>query len=119
MEKMGIWFENFGLPVVINECLMQSYNGIIRMFPNWPANSNAEFNTLRAVGGFLVSGSIKSGEIQEIEIYSENNNELKVYNPWGKDVAVKVFTNGSEKGKIDGEVLQLKVKKGQKIVLKP
>jgi hypothetical protein len=119
MEKMGIWFENFGLPVVINECLMQSYNGIIRMFPNWPTNMDAEFSTLRAVGGFLVSGSMKSGKIQEIEIYSENDNELKVYNPWGKDVAVKVFTDGSEKGKIDGEVLQLKVKKGQKIVLKP
>jgi hypothetical protein len=119
MEKMGIWFENFGLPVVINECLMQSYNGIIRMFPNWPENKNAEFNTLRAVGGFLVSGSIKSGEIQEIEIYSENDNELKVYNPWGKTVALNLFTDGSDKGKIYGEVLLLKVKKGQKIVLKP
>lgn len=118
MEKMGIWFENFGLPVVINECLMQSYNGIIRMFPNWPENKNAEFNTLRAVGGFLVSGSIKSGEIQEIEIYSESDNELKVYNPWGKDIAVKVFTDGSEKGKINGEILQLKVKKGERVLLR-
>jgi hypothetical protein len=119
MEKMGIWFENFGLPVVINECLMQSYNGIIRMFPNWPVDKDAEFKTLRAVGGFLVSSSMKSGKIQEVEIYAENDNELKVYNPWGKNVAVNLFMDGSEKGKIEGEILQLKVKKGQKVVLKP
>jgi alpha-L-fucosidase 2 len=118
MEKMGIWFENFGLPVVINECLMQSYNGIIRLFPNWPENKDAEFNTLRAAGGFLVSSSMKSGKIQQIEIYSENDNELKVYNPWGKDVAVNLIVDGSEKGKIEGEILQLKVKRGQKILLK-
>ena len=35
MGSMGIWFENFALPVVINECLMQSYNGEIVLFPNW------------------------------------------------------------------------------------
>jgi hypothetical protein len=70
------------------------------------------------MGGFLVSGSMKSGKIQKIEIYSENNNELKIYNPWGKDVAVKLVLDGSEKGKIEGEILQLKVKMGQKILLK-
>ena len=32
MDKMGVWFENFALPVVINECLMQSYNGTIGFF---------------------------------------------------------------------------------------
>ena len=32
MAPMGIWFENFALPVVINECLMQSYHGEIRLF---------------------------------------------------------------------------------------
>jgi hypothetical protein len=118
MEKMGIWFENFGLPAVINECLIQSYNGIIRMFPNWPENKDAEFSSLRATGGFLVSSSMKSGKIQEIEIYSENNNELKIYNPWGKNIGVKLFVDGSEKGKMEGDILQLKVKKGQKVILK-
>ena len=54
MANMGIWFENFGLPVVINECLMQSYDGTIRLFPNWPKNKDAAFYDLRAVGAFLV-----------------------------------------------------------------
>lgn len=119
MEEMGIWFENFGLPAVINECLMQSYNGIIRMFPNWPENKDAAFNTLRAVGGFLVSGAMKDGEIQEIEIYAENTNELKVYNPWGKDVGVRLFVDGSERGNIEGELIQVSVNKGETVLLKP
>ena len=52
MRNMGIWFENFGLPVVINECLLQSYDGALRLFPNWPLDRAAEFRTLRAVGAF-------------------------------------------------------------------
>ncbi|MCX5771067.1 MAG: hypothetical protein NTZ09_12470, partial [Candidatus Hydrogenedentes bacterium] len=57
MRPMGIWFENFALPVVINECLLQSYTGTLRLFPNWPADKAAEFSTLRAVGAFLVSSA--------------------------------------------------------------
>jgi alpha-L-fucosidase 2 len=49
MGAMGIWFENFALPAVINECLMQSYNGILRFFPNWSTEKYTEFSTLRAV----------------------------------------------------------------------
>jgi hypothetical protein len=33
MSRMGIWIENFSLPAVLNECLMQSYTGVIRLFP--------------------------------------------------------------------------------------
>src|SRR5450759_2929583 len=47
MDKMGIWFENFALPVVVNECMMQSYDGTIRFFPNWPMDKDAEFHHLR------------------------------------------------------------------------
>ncbi|RYY56564.1 MAG: hypothetical protein EOO09_05900, partial [Chitinophagaceae bacterium] len=47
LANMGIWFENFALPAVINECLLQSYNGTITLFPNWPADKDASFSTLR------------------------------------------------------------------------
>ena len=62
MDKMGIWFENFALPVVINECLMQSYDGTIRLFPNWPPEKDAEFHNLRAAGAFLVSATLEKME---------------------------------------------------------
>jgi hypothetical protein len=116
MGKMGIWFENFGLPAVINECLMQSYNGIIRMFPNWPDNKDAAFKTLRAAGGFLVSASIQDGVIQEISIICENDNEMQMYNPWGADARVRVVSDGAE-AILEGDVITMKVRKGQRIII--
>jgi hypothetical protein len=82
MDKMGIWFENFALPVVVNECLMQSYDGTIRLFPNWPMSKDAEFQNLRAVGAFLVSASLKNGKVNEIKVTSEVGGVLKMILPW-------------------------------------
>ncbi|NEW81055.1 MAG: hypothetical protein GZ094_01635 [Mariniphaga sp.] len=89
MDKMGIWFENFGLPVVVNECLMQSYNGTIRLFPNWPKAKDAEFQNLRAVGAFLVSASLKNGKTEQIKIFSEVGNPLKIILPWSGGATIK------------------------------
>jgi len=84
MDHMGVWFENFALPVVINECLMQSYNGEIRLFPNWPADKNAEFHDLRAAGAFLVSARLRKGRIENVRIISEAGNKLVLITPTGK-----------------------------------
>jgi len=82
MANMGIWLENFALPVVINECLLQSYSGVLRFFPNWPADRRAEFHTLRAVGAFLVSAAFDQGAVQWIEITSEAGGPLRLIVPW-------------------------------------
>jgi alpha-L-fucosidase 2 len=115
MGQMGIWFENFALPVVINECLMQSYNGIIRFFPNWPLDKRAEFCTLRAVGGFLVSAKAEAGMVQWIEIYSEAGSPLRVYNPWGKARCIR--SRGEET--LTGDILTLETEIGERIQLIP
>lgn len=89
MAGMGIWFENFALPAVINECLMQSYDGRIRLFPNWNLDDDASFSTLRARGGFLVSAEVNGGRIGDVEIYSNNGGKCRVVNPWpGASVSI-------------------------------
>ncbi|MBW7458088.1 hypothetical protein K0U00_29000, partial [Paenibacillus sepulcri] len=87
MSRMGIWFENTALPVVINECLLQSYNGILRLFPNWPGEQYAEFRTLRAAGGFLVSAAWEDGAVQWLEVQSEAGGKLRIYAPWENGAA--------------------------------
>lgn len=82
MRHMGIWFENLALPVVINECLLQSYTGTLRLFPNWPLTKAAEFESLRAVGGFLVSAACADGRVQWIRIVSEAGETLSIHSPW-------------------------------------
>ncbi|QYM79221.1 hypothetical protein K0B96_00985 [Horticoccus luteus] len=90
MKHLGIWIENFALPVVLNECLLQSYSGELRFFPNWKkANGRAQFQTLRAVGAFLVSACFAAGKVQWIRIKSEAGQPLRLVNPWGRTLVVR------------------------------
>jgi hypothetical protein len=116
MDKMGIWFENFALPVVVNECLMQSYDGIIRFFPNWPMDKDAEFQNLRAVGAFLVSASLKNGKVNEIKVISEVGGVLKMILPWIKGGTVS--TSGGKKS-LSSSIVEMLTVKGETVVFQP
>lgn len=116
MDKKGIWFENFALPVVVNECLMQSYDGTIRFFPNWPMNKDAEFQNLRAVGAFLVSASLKKGKVEELKITSEVGGVLKMILPWAKGGVVSTF---SGKKSLSSSIVEMQTVKGETMVFQP
>ena len=58
------------VPATINEMLLQSFEGVIRLFPCWNKKSNASFTNLRADGAFLVSAELKDEEISSIKIQS-------------------------------------------------
>ncbi|MEY3435634.1 MAG: hypothetical protein RL335_90 [Bacteroidota bacterium] len=116
MDKAGIWLENFALPVVVNECLMQSYTGTIRFFPNWPLHKNARFQDLRAVGAFLISATLKNGKVEEIKVISEVGNKLNMILPWPKGGTV--YTDGSKKI-LTSTMVELKTQKGQVLIFKP
>jgi hypothetical protein len=116
MRPMGIWFENFALPVVINECLMQSYDGTIRLFPNWPLHRPAAFSTLRAAGAFLVSASCANGQVAQVEILSEAGIPLRIVNPWSN--GARVAAGGGETI-VPDTLIELPTKPGQAIRLFP
>lgn len=58
------------IPATINEMLMQSHEGIIRLFPCWDKKSSASFENLRADGAFLVSAELKNEQITSLKIKS-------------------------------------------------
>jgi len=116
MAHMGLWFENFALPLVINECLLQSYNGELRFFPNWSEDKDAEFRSLRAVGAFLVSAKWSQGEVQWIEILSEAGEELNILSPWEPGAVCK--SSGSEKI-LKGERFTIQTEPGELIWFVP
>ncbi len=58
------------VPATINEMLMQSHEGIIRLFPCWDKSSPASFENLRADGAFLVSSELKNGKVASLKIKS-------------------------------------------------
>ena len=82
MMRMGVWTENLSLPAVLNECLLQSYAGVIRLFPNTNGLGAARFRNLRAVGAFLVSAAWDGKRIFDVEILSEKGAKARVVNPW-------------------------------------
>ncbi len=57
------------VPATVNEMLMQSYEGVIRLFPCWD-NSDAAFENLRADGAFLVSAELKNKKVSSLKIKS-------------------------------------------------
>jgi hypothetical protein len=116
MRYMGIWFENLALPVVINECLLQSYNGTLRFFPNWPLDQNAEFFSLRAVGSFLVSAECGEGRVKWIQIVSEAGSNLAFVSPWAS--GAKLIQDGIEVI-LSGELLTITTRTNQIVMLKP
>ena len=116
MKNMGIWFENFSLPVVINECLMQSYDGTIRLFPNWPVEKDATFHNLRAAGAFLVTAEMKNGKVTGIEILSEAGSTLKIILPWETGGTI---TNRKGKSSIKSNLVEIETEKGERITIQP
>ncbi len=115
MGDMGIWFENFALPAVIDECLLQSYNGELRLFPNWTGERDAEFRTLRARGAFLVSARMEDGTVAWAEILSEKGGTLTVVSPWGENSSVLV--DGVSR-KPENERITVETTPGQTVALR-
>jgi alpha-L-fucosidase 2 len=116
MDKLGVWFENFSLPVVVNECLMQSYDGTIRLFPNWPREKDAEFQDLRAAGGFLVSARLAGGKVEGITVVSEAGGRMKLLVPWGSGGTV---VSGVGRRALAGSTVDVETVKGEVITLEP
>jgi alpha-L-fucosidase 2 len=116
MDMMGIWFENFALPVVVNECLMQSYNGTIRLYPNWPMDKDAEFQNLRAAGAFLVSASLKNGQTGKIEVFCEAGGLLRIILPWKSGGSV---TDENGQKILQSNTVEMQTKKGETIIFRP
>jgi alpha-L-fucosidase 2 len=115
MNRMGIWVENFALPAVINECLMQCHNGNIYLFPNWPKEQDAAFDKLRTPGGFLVSARLSGSMVVEVIVHNDapSQQSLRLINPW-KEAFWRLQDDEAEF--ISGEkLLRMNIQPGQTV----
>ena len=89
MMRMGLWCENFAVPVVLNECMIQSYSGTIRLFPNTLNLGAARFERLRCVGAFLVNATYDGKAVTTFDVLSEKGTPLRFASPWpGRSIRV-------------------------------
>ena len=99
------------VPNTINEMMCMGHQDIVRIFPVWPRSMDASFHGIRVEGAFLVSSSMKDGQVGEVTIVSEKGRELKLLNPW-KGREVKIKGPGAEKSNVQGEFICMKTEAG-------
>jgi alpha-L-fucosidase 2 len=102
------------VPLTINEMMMQSYEGIVRIFPNWNKTKNAAFDQLRAYGAFLVSSRLEQGEIAYVRLLSEAGRPCLIENPWPGH-KVQLLRNGRKAEELNGSTFSIPTTRGERL----
>ena len=108
IQSMGL--EPSGMAAgTLQQGLMQSVSPrpgepeVISVFPAWPKEWEASFRLL-ARGGFLVTSSIRKGEVELVEIESRLGEGCRLRNPWGGPCILIGIGAGEGKAAADGTV---------------
>ena len=101
------------VPGLVNEMLMQSHEGILRLFPCWDRKLDASFHGLRADGAFLVDAELKDVEIRA-EIRSEKGRTLRLEKPGD---GYRAVVNGTAIP-LDGEITDIETKPGDLVCVR-
>jgi alpha-L-fucosidase 2 len=108
---------NFAFASGIQEMLIQSYNGIIRLFPAVPAAwKNISFSNLSTEGAFLVSAEKKDGITDSFTIIAPQGGIARIQLPFPTFVISS--SDKMERMESDKKELILKFDKGGKAVIK-
>ncbi|KRF09937.1 glycosyl hydrolase family 95 catalytic domain-containing protein [Paenibacillus sp. Soil787] len=81
------------VPATLTEMLAQSFQNQIRVFANWPTNTDAKFGNLMAYGGFLVSSKMTNNTVKYVRTISQQGRNATFVNPWPGQTLV-VYRNG-------------------------
>lgn len=78
---------NFAFASGIQEMLLQSHSGVVRVFPAIPADwKDVSFRQLRAMGAFLVSARMEGGKVTSVVVESEKGGDFKWLSPFSGKV---------------------------------
>ena len=107
------------VPATINEMLLQSFQGKLRVFANWPADADARFGDLRAFGAFLVSSEVRAGLVQYVRVVSERGLPLTLVNPWPSTTALRLLRDGKPAEALAGPELSITTSPGEVLSIAP
>ncbi len=106
------------IPDAVQEMMLQSHEGILRIFPVWPRKShpNASFQGFRACGAFEVGALLKDGEIHKVTIISHKGHSAKLENPWPLRSVIAVREDGRTEI-LPGDILEIGFHKEERVTL--
>jgi alpha-L-fucosidase 2 len=85
----GAWTESLGVIAPLQEMMLQSWDGSLRIFPAWPRGLDARFENLRAEGAFLVTAAWSQGAVTALDVRSEKGAPCSLYVPWSGGMTVR------------------------------
>jgi len=104
---------NFAFAAGVQEMLLQSHTGIIRIFPAIPSGwKDVAFKTLRAEGAVLVSAVMKDDYVVSVTFTAEKGGRIRLVNPFGKRNPSSEKTFSLEQG-----IIILDTKPGETVVI--
>lgn len=104
------------IPDAIQEMMMQSFEGVIRIFPVWSREKHpkAAFCGFRACGAFEISASLEQGVVDRVCVISHKGHPCRLENPWpGELVEIRRWDDRREV--LSGEILEIPMQKEEKI----
>ena len=100
----------------INEVLLQSHNGLIRVLPAVSRNWSGVFR-LRAEGAFIVTADFAQGAARVVEVRSLRGGKCNIQNPWNETCIVRA--DGRIVLRSDASTLQFETQPGAVYLIEP
>ncbi|GLW09289.1 hypothetical protein Misp01_44180 [Microtetraspora sp. NBRC 13810] len=105
--------EKAGAIEAVDNLLLQSDGGVLRLFPVWPAGRDASFVKLREKGGLVVSSAYAGGQVTYADITAEAGGTVRLRNPWqGRNVVVTRVGGGTVAHTVAGDVISFPAQAG-------
>ncbi len=117
-QSDGHGLEGVGALEAVNSMLLQSQEGILRLFPVWPKGHDAKFKNMRAMGAFLVDGEIRNDSVQDVSIFSEKGSVCVIENPWKGDILQVTSQQGPVETKQSGDRYSFRTEKGERYLVR-
>lgn len=106
---------NFAFAQGVHELLLQTRNGVVEIFPAIPAGwKDVSFKTLRAEGAFLISAKKENAVPSQVTITAEKSGILRLRKPF----RTFYLTNLQKKFKLENDILEIAMNKGETITIK-
>lgn len=109
MESMSVF------ACAMNESLLQSHDGIIRVAPAVTKDQSVRF-TLHAQNGFVVSSEIENGNPVWISVLSRLGKICRIENPWPK---AYLYQNGKKSGCLKQKIIEFATQKDDIFTIVP
>jgi alpha-L-fucosidase 2 len=108
---------NFAFAAGLQEMLLQSYDGIIRIFPALPASwKDASFSHMRTEGAFLVNASRKNGVNESFTLEAPEGGIARIRLPF-RTFVIRSLSGAEQLHEDTPGILLLKFEKGGKAVI--